>query len=313
MTTAPTAHGPFADPAPPPLALTAEQRRCFDEDGFFLLENALTQAETAELLDVVDKRYAGYKNSRELGDEAFQMRNIVALDPVFLRLVDHRRMLPLVVDLMGYNVQLRTSHADVRLTQPATDGAHELGAPDSFFPWHSDAPQLGWPRVEGMIPFMEMKIGYYLTDLTTPGSGEICVVRGSHLSTQPVDAEGRRQIDPADIVRVNVRPGTALVWRTQLLHALQPNLSGQTRRCLYYGYHPRWMRPSDFHHQREDVLAQCSPVQRQLLGELGSGQSNYDGDDPDVHLVSRYWRPQEDDIPLKAWADSQRQNHPYTS
>ena len=29
------------------------------------------------------------------------MRNVAATDPVFLRLVDHPRILPLVVDLMG--------------------------------------------------------------------------------------------------------------------------------------------------------------------------------------------------------------------
>lgn len=306
MTTAPTSHGPL-DTAPPPLALTTEQRRRFDEDGYFLIEDALSADEVAELLELVDRRYAAVKAERNLGDEAFQARNIVAMDPLFLHLVDHPRFLPLIVDIMGYNIQLRTSHADVRPPQTATDGEQELGAPDGFFPWHSDAPLLGWPRVQEQIPFMEMKIGYYLTDLTTPNSGEICVVRGSHLSTQPVYPDGGRQIDPADIVSVNVRPGTALLWRTQLLHALRPNLSSQPRRCLYYGYHPRWIRPSDFHQQRVDVLAQCSPVQRQLLGELGTGQTNYDGDDPDVQPVSRYWRPQDEDIPLKAWAEALRQ------
>lgn len=306
--TAPTAHGPVTDPAPP-LALTDEQRRRFDEDGFFLVEDTLTPAEIDELLAVVDARYAAHKRERDLGvDEAFQMRNVAATDPVFLRMVDHPRILPLVVDLMGVNVQLRTSHADVRPPQREEVAAHELGAPDSFFPWHSDGPNFGWPRVQGLLPFMEMKVGYYLTDLTMPNSGEICVVRGSHLSTQPIDTDGRRRIDPAHIVGVNVRPGTALVWRTQLLHALRPNLSAQARRCLYYGYQPRWMRPSDFDRQSADVIARCNPVQRQLLGELGTGLTNYAGDDPDVHPVSRYWRPQDGDIPLQAWAESQRQS-----
>ena len=301
---APTAHGPVEEPTPA-LALTAQQQRSFDEDGFFLVEDALSADEVGALLDVVDTRYAMFKKDRGLGEsEAFQMRNIVAQDPVFLPLVDHPRILPLIVDIMGVNVQLRTSHADVRPPQPAVLAEHDLGAPGSFFPWHSDGPDLGWPRVGGVIPFMEMKVGYYLTDLSQPNSGEICVVRGSHLSTQPVDEEGQRPIDPSDIVSVNVRPGTALIWRTQLLHALRPNLSAQSRRCLYYGYHPRWMRPSDFDRQSEEVLSRCTPVQRQLLGELGTGDTNYSGDDADVQPVSRYWRPQDEDIPLKGWADT---------
>lgn len=305
MSGPPTAIGPqTADVAP--LALTAQQRRAFDEDGFFLIEDALSADEVDALLDVVDRRYSQYKQQRDLGDEAFQMRNCVAMDPLFLRLVDHPRILPLVVDLIGVNIQLRTSHADVRPPQDPSVAEQELGAPDSFFAWHSDAPDYGWPRVDGRLPFMEMKIGYYLTDLTEPNSGEICVVRGSHLSTQPVGPDGRKVIDPADIVPVNVRPGTALVWRTQLLHALKPNLSSQARRCIYIGYHQRWMRPSDFDRQSADVLARCNPVQRQLLGELGTGLNNYAGDDPEVHPVSRYWRPTDEDIPLKGWAEAQR-------
>lgn len=36
------------------------------------------------------------------------------------------------------------------------------------------------------------------------------------------------------------------------------------------------------------------------------GTKNYVGDDPLVHPVSRFWRPKEDDIPLKAWAEAQQ-------
>ena len=272
-----------------------------------MIEDALSAAEVEELLDLVDERYAHYRRERELADdEPFQMRNIVSMDPVFLGMVDHPRILPIVVDLMGTNVQLRTSHADVRPPQSSDLAEVPLGAPDGFFPWHSDEPDFGWPRVNGLLPFMEMKVGYYLTDLTRSNSGEICFVRGSHMSTQPIDADGHRNIDPAHVVAVNVRPGAALVWRSQLLHALRPNLSGQTRRCLYYGYHQRWMRPSDYDRQPAEVLERCSPVQRQLLGELVTEQRSYTGDDPQVHPVSLYWRPKEADIPLEAWAEAQR-------
>ena len=305
-TTSLTARSPDAD-ALPPLALTDDQRRRFDEDGFFLIEDALSAAEVEELRDLVDERYAHYRSERELADdEPFQIRNVVTIDPLFLGMVDHPSILPLVVDLMGTNVQLRTSHADVRPPQSPDLAGVPLGAPEGFFPWHSDAPDFGWPRVNGLLPFMEMKVGYYLTDLSQLNSGEICVVRGSHKSTQLVDTDGRRDIDPADIVAVNVRPGTALVWRTQLLHALRPNLSSVARRCLYYGYHQRWMRPSDYDRQPAEVLESCTAVQRQLLGELGTGQRNYTGDDPRVQPVSLYWRPKDEDIPLKAWAEAQR-------
>jgi len=288
------------------LALTAEQRRQFDEDGFFLVEDALSPDEVSGLLEVMDELYSRFRKERNLGPhEAFQIRNCVSVHPRFLALSDHPKILPLIVDLIGYNIQIRTSHLDVRPPMRPEDTQFEIGAKGSFFPWHSDAPNYGWPTVDGVIPFMEMKVGYYLSDLTQHNSGAICVVRGSHRRPQK-DANGDYIVDPKDIVEVNVRPGTALVWRTALMHAVAPNESGLTRKCLYYGYNYRWIRSSDYDHQDPALLANCNPVQLQLLGELGTGKTNYNGDDPLVHPTSRYWRPQADDIPLKAWAEAQR-------
>lgn len=287
------------------LTLTATQRQQFDEDGFFLVEDALAPAEIDALISVIDVMYAEQRQLRNLAPhEAFQWRNVVALHPIFRDLVDHPQLLPLVVDLIGYNIQIRTSHLDVRPPMRPQDAERALGARDSFFPWHSDAPNYGWPTVDGVIPYMEMKFGLYLTDLTQHNSGAICVVRGSHRRAQR-DGEGNLLIDPADIVEVNVRPGTALVWRTALLHCVTPNLSDHARKCLYYGYNYRWIRPSDYDHQTAEVLADCNPVQRQLLGELGDGSTDYNGPDPFIHPVSRFWRPQDADIPVKAWAEQQ--------
>ncbi|MEZ4861563.1 MAG: phytanoyl-CoA dioxygenase family protein [Caldilineaceae bacterium] len=292
-----------------PLQLTDEQRRCFEQDGFFLIEDALTATEIDALLDVIDEAYAQARQARNLGpQDPFQWRNVVAFHPIFRNLIDHPKILPLVVDVMGYNIQIRTSHLDVRPPIAPENAQKALGARDSFFPWHSDAPNFGWPTVEGVIPYMEMKVGYYLTDLTQHNSGAICVVRGSHRRAQR-DSEGNLIIDPADIVEVNVRPGTAMVWRTALLHCVTPNLSDHARKCLYYGYHHRWIRPSDYDHQDPAVLADATPIQRQLLGELGSGAQSYNGDDPLIHPVSRYWRPQDADIPLKAWAEARTNGH----
>lgn len=145
-------------------------------------------------------------------------------------------LLSLVVDVMGCNIQLRTSYADVRPPQPATDATTELGAPDSFFPWHSHGPRYGWPLVDGVVPFMEMKVGLYLTDL-----------QGGHRG-------------------------------------------GDLRRAR----------------QSSATLADCTPIQRQLLGELGTGLTNHAGDDPEVHPISLYWRPEDDEIPLQTWAEQQR-------
>ena len=288
------------------LKLTPEQRRRFDEDGFFLVEDVLSESEVETLLVAVDEFDEHYRRERDLEPhDPFQMRNIVAHHECFLRMMDHAAMLPLVVDVMGYNIQLRTSHLDVRPPQQPEADTHSLGAKEGFFPWHSDRPDYGWPAVDGVVPYMEMKIGYYLTDLTQHNSGAICVARGSHRESPWITRNGERMVDPDRVFEVNVRPGTALIWRTALYHCLAPNLSAHTRKCLYYGYQHRWIRPSDFHHQTPELLEGRTPIQLQLLGELGTGKKNYAGDDAGVMPVSRYWRPQDEDIPLKAWAQEQ--------
>jgi ectoine hydroxylase-related dioxygenase (phytanoyl-CoA dioxygenase family) len=296
---------------PQKIRMTAEQQRRFDEDGFFLVEEALSPAEVEALISVIDEADEKYRRERAVKPhEPFQIRNIVAYHPLFRALIDHPRILPLVVDAIGYNIQIRTSHMDVRPPHLEAAPHHEVGAAGSFFPWHADAPNFGWPTVEGIIPFMEVKVGYYLTDLSEHNSGAICVVRGSHRHSPWIEREGQRVADPERVVEVNVRPGTAMVWRTSLFHAVTPNLSKRTRKVLYYGYCHRWLRPSDYDHQPAEVLADCNPVQRQLLGELGSDSQAYMGPDPVVHPVSRFWRPKDEDIPLKAWAEAQLRPKP---
>ena len=285
------------------LVVDEQQQEKFDTDGFFILPNALTSSHIDELLRVVDRLYTKFKHERKLSSGApFQMRNIVSVDPIFKSLMIHEKMLSIAVDVFGYNIQLRTSHMDIRPPMKRDHNSVDLGSTKSFFPWHSDQPDFGWPIENGMPPYMEMKIGYYLTDLSDRFSGAICIARGSHKTDPWVKFKGQKIIDPDRIVEVNVRPGSALVWRTALYHCVSPNYSKQTRKCLYFGYHPRWMRPSDFDHQHSALLANCSPIELQLLGELGSGQKNYSGDDPEVFPVSRYWRPKPEDIPLKEWA-----------
>ena len=87
-----------------PLAMTDEQRRSFDEDGFIILENFLTPAETARLSDAADEVVSRIQQEKGLPPEThFQIRNALSQHDAFLDLIDHPRMLPLVVDAIGWN------------------------------------------------------------------------------------------------------------------------------------------------------------------------------------------------------------------
>lgn len=289
-------------PLPGGLRITAEQRRRFDEDGYFLVEDALESTEVDELIEAGDEFDARVRGNADLpGDALVRVRNIVCRHPAFLRLLDHRRILPLIVDVLGPRIQLRGSNLDVRPPQSPQEHTADLGASDSFFPWHQDAPFEGWPTVNGVVPLMEVKVGYYLTDLTERNSGALCVVRGSHRRASETRPGGALEVDPERLVEINVRPGDALVWRTSLLHCVVPNFSDRTRKCIYLAYQHRWLRPSDYLSAPSEVLDKCNPIQRQLLGSGGSHPVVLN--DPEVEPCSPYWTPSPSDIPLEKWAE----------
>ena len=97
------------------LAMTAEQRRSWEEDGLIIIEEFFSEPELARLLTAVDTVGDVWRDETGFGPESpFAVRNLVAFDDAFLDLVDHPKILPLVIDAIGPNIQLRTSHLDYR-------------------------------------------------------------------------------------------------------------------------------------------------------------------------------------------------------
>ena len=109
-------------------------------------------------------------------------------------------------------------------------------------------------------------MGYHLTDLRAPESGQLCLVPGSHQYDYRYLADPDLTIEPEKIVRVDAPPGSAVLFRTGVWHCASPNLSKITRKILYFAYTYRWIQGSDYFEQRKVLLNRCSPVQRQLLG-----------------------------------------------
>ncbi len=285
------------------MELTADERQGFDRDGYFVVEDELSSDEVAELVQVIDGIDGAVRRDRRLSADApVSVRNIVCRHPAFQRLIDRPRIIALIIDLLGPWIQLRGSNFDVRPSRPQDEGTADVHPPDRFSSWHRDEPAGGWPTVGGVVPFMELKVGYYLTDLTRPLSGALRVLPGSHRWPQDRHPYGSPEMDPDRVAEINVRAGAALIWRTSLLHRVAPNCSGHTRKCIYMAYQHRWLRPSDYVTVPAAVLARCNPVQRQLLGALADGMC--DLRDPEVEPCSPYWTPRPEDVPLEDWARS---------
>src|SRR2546430_15109071 len=114
--------------------LTEEQRRCFERDGFLVVENALEPDLLERLLGVVDRLYE--EGVREKGFSKvnhWELRNCVVHDDVFLELLDYPKTVPLVLDLLNWNIHLITSHLICRAPSPTgVDAAWKANG------WHRD-------------------------------------------------------------------------------------------------------------------------------------------------------------------------------
>ncbi len=295
--------------------MTQEQRADFDKKGFVILEDFLTQDELSRLLAAVEEVADKVRNVEGLGpDDPFAVRNALSHHDAFLDLIDHPRMLPLVVDAIGWNIQIRTTHLDYRPPYPEGLQPGHLGVGDGAdqdmgyrnLSWHPDLASGSLfmaPSLDGRLPFMEIKVFYVLSDLSEPQSGNLWMVPGSHLRSPKELREMGRQVDPEKALELRLKPGAAVLWRTAVWHCVGPNLSNKTRKIMHVGYHYRWLRPTDYVTQDQALVDRSTPIRRQLLGALASGGDPL-GDSSAIHPSSQYWLTKNDeDVPLRAWAE----------
>ena len=300
-----------------PIAMTAEQEREFDESGFLILEDILNPVELDRLLAAVDKVGARIRRERDLGtDDKFAICNLLAHDDTFLELIDHPRILPLVVDAIGWNIQIRTSHLDYRPPYPEGIDAAGIGtgkgsdndAGYANVNWHPDLAGdyiFEAPSLDGRLPFMEVKVFYALSDLSESDRGNLWMVPGSHKRSPQELRENQSAVDPEEAVELKIPAGSAVLWRTATWHCVGPNRSALTRKIIHIGYHYRWLRPTDYMVQDPELVARCSPIRRQLLGELAPGSDPL-GADVEFAPASQYWLIRNwDDVPLRQWAAEQ--------
>ncbi|MDQ3815757.1 MAG: phytanoyl-CoA dioxygenase family protein [Armatimonadota bacterium] len=267
------------------LMLTAEQRQEWDDKGFFILRGVLSGDILERVLAAAEEVEARKRHERGLGsDDTLEVRNAIVEHETFFELLDYPQTFPLVLDLMGGDIQLSTSHLIVR--PPVPDDT-----PQTYkaINWHADAPQVitydGRPCA--------MKVGYFLSDVSKPGSGALLVSPGSHRRTK-IERGPDGEVPGEAIFEVNARPGDAVLFQHRTFHAVGPNYSGRHRKVLYFGYNRRWLRPIDYVTMPPEILARFDPPRRQLLG--------------DTVTQCGYYLPRPQDQPLKEWLDKQLSN-----
>ena len=268
------------DPSYLAHVLGEEEKRQFDEQGYLIVKGAVTPAELDRLEAACDRVWQEERD-RELGaDENLFYPNFVGREQVFIDLLDHPRTFPKVWGLLNsWNIYLYHSHLGVTPQEAPTDTP--VKRPLGF---HQDSGRVNAEIECKPRPMLSLKVGYWLSDVSTPGRGNFHIVPGSHL-----DNELHRPVDgnPAGAIPVLAARGDAVFFDRRLWHARSPNHSPHVRKVLFYGYGYRWLRTKDGMTIAPRLLEACDPIRRQLLGQ----GSNCNG----------FFSPTDDDVPLKLW------------
>lgn len=244
--------------------LSAEDLKHFDEKGYLIVRNALDRKTVERLAAAGDELIASdLKSNRQTAPngQIDGFRNTIALHDSFIPMIDHERLLPIVVQLLGANLHVMTSHLIVK--QPdATNAPLTSRQPG----WHRDYAQAMGDLGNVAIPRLLVKCAYYLTDLTVKNRGVTMVTPGSHLLTgKPSIPEG--EADPVGAVEPSIRAGDCLIFENRTFHAGAAHRGPDPRRAFMLGYGYRWVVPMDYVTQEKSFLDKLTPIQKYLVGE----------------------------------------------
>ena len=277
------------DPSCLQYALTDEERISFDRDGYLVVEDALEASHVERLIATMERLYAEGKYDPEgsSGRSEDPRRHVrtdyLGTDPIFMDLLVHPRTFPKVWGILGWNINYYTG--DLTISDQEDDGTYDPEG--KSLKWHQDSGRSSLDMFENDVPArLSIKVGYFLTDLTEAGSGNLWIVPGSQLMRRkdlPPDGQG----PPAGAMPVLAKPGTAVYFDRRLWHSATKNYSPISRMFITAGYGYRWISPRDEMTAPADVIERADQIQRQLLGHSTEKGGRY--------------APTDEDVPLRVW------------
>jgi ectoine hydroxylase-related dioxygenase (phytanoyl-CoA dioxygenase family) len=248
----------------------------FHEEGYLILRGVLSEEKVQRLNQAIDEMIAHEPESL-----AYNIYHSVERHDEIASLIDEPTLLPLIVNLLGYNIQLHISHLTIRKPNPE-DAKTET---NSFINWHQDGPHPQFPKQDGVTSTYYIKTCYILSDMSEPNRGNTKIIPRSHNKPfQPAHQDVRGEVEGE--IQVCGKPGDVFIFPQNLWHAGAPNRSSFTRRQLFLGYSPIWMRPIDYRTVSDRLLEHASPIRKQLLGVIDENPF-------------KYYVPQESMVPLK--------------
>ncbi len=239
-----------------PPGFTKEQWEQFNREGYLVIENALTQEEIEHYLAAIDHCIAA--DPKYKADKFFGPDNIVErYHPLFTELIDHPRHVGYAYDLYGELLKLHISQAFIR----PRDSSHNA--------WHPDgARALPYGVFSPKLP-LQIKIGYWLTDLPHERMGNLVVMPGSHHS-QYFEHYTKHTSVPGEKILCFPK-GTMTIAHCGTWHRVEPNETDVVRKNIFLAYCPSWMCEADRIQSSPEWLKTLNREQRIIMRSYSYG------------------------------------------
>ena len=242
MTTtgADTSHRPFP-------ALTPAQRYHFDVFGYVVVENTLTDEETAAVLDALqnlkrefeatgDPTGTVIRNCRVSGYSPTNMHfaHVLETDPAILDYVTNPLLVGMAEEVVGGVVRLSESEAIINRRDPDS-----YSDPEPKFGFHfGTRPPHGTYTGNGLFHSNFVKTLTNLTELG-PDDGGTVVIAGSHKIALPMEDIVACAYEDRSLIHQVVAPaGSTVLFAESLIHATGQIRSDRERAIIITGYTP---------------------------------------------------------------------------
>jgi ectoine hydroxylase-related dioxygenase (phytanoyl-CoA dioxygenase family) len=245
------------------IKVTDTQRQQFRDEGYLIIRNALDDDMIGRLIEAGDRLIATEARFNRYQTSEFYdgFRNCIVMDDAFIPLLTNDVTLPIVIQLLGSNLQLSTSHLIYRHPDPLGTSA-TVRRPG----WHRDGGRTQLDLGLGNYPRLGLKCAFYLTDLSEPNSGVTMLAPGSNQLKERIEiADG--ETDPEDALEPLLNPGDCVIFEYRTWHAGAPNFTDITRKAVMIGYCYRWLKPMDYVKQDAAFVDKLSDIERYLVGE----------------------------------------------
>ena len=233
--------------------MTGEEKFSFDLEGYLIIKNVLSADEVAEMNEIADRVFPP-----EGDDTRYRRTSQVShWGEPFKKLIDHPKVLPYLIELMGPKVRLDHDYC-IFMNEGGQSGRLHGGPEVVGDHWYKY-----W---DGTMRNGLSVITYFLTD-AAEGDGGFACVPGSHktnfLSSLPDDI--RNYDRPAHyVVQPAVEAGDALFFTEALIHGTMQWRAKHERRSLLYKYSPGHSAWSDDYYDL-DAFDDLTEQQKRML------------------------------------------------